>query len=66
MIGILTECQKIKYKNAGYDWYVYYQEWKEEFGTYMTAGFPTTCDALRSHIESIKSRDTVQLNLIPL
>jgi hypothetical protein len=66
MIKPFTECQQRQYKEAGYDWYVSYKEWKEEFGDYIRAGFPTTKDALRFHLDEIKSRDTVQLDLFPL
>lgn len=62
----ISECNRIRYKEAGYDYYVSYKEWKEAYGDYITAGFPTTQDALRQHLESIKSRDTVQLEVISL
>lgn len=63
---MITECNRIRYKNAGYDFYVSYKEWKESYGSYLTAGFPTTKDVLKEHLASIKSRDTVQLEVIPL
>ena len=63
---MLTECQRLRYKAAGYTYYVSYKEWKEAFGDYVIAGFPTTQDALRGYLEAIKSRDTVQLEVIPL
>lgn len=62
----LTECDRLRYKEAGYSHYVSFKEWKETFGDYIIAGFPTTKDALKQHLESIKSRDTVQLEVIPL
>ena len=66
MIKPFTECQRLRYKEAGYTHYVSYKEWKETLGDYMYSGFPTTQDALRQHLNSIKSRDTVQLEVIPL
>lgn len=63
---MLTECQIARYKNAGYTHYIQYKEWKESYGSYMTAGFPTEITALKKHLESIKSRDTVHLEVISL
>ena len=62
----ISECNRIRYKEAGYTHYVLYKEWKEAYGDYITAGFPTTQDALKKHLETIKSRDTVQLEVISL
>jgi hypothetical protein len=64
----INECQRIRYKNAGYDYYVSYKEWKEFYGSgdYLTAGFPTTKDALKKHLEAIKSCNAVQLEVITL
>jgi hypothetical protein len=69
MIKPFTECQQLLYTEAGYTHYVSYKEWKEtlgDLGDYMYAGFPTTQDALAQHLKSIKSRDTVQLEVFPL
>lgn len=63
---MISECNRIRYKEAGYDYYVLYKEWKEEFGDYIRAGFPTTKDALKTHLSEIKSRDTVQLDIYTL
>lgn len=62
----LSECMQIRYKEAGYTHYVLYKEWKDAYGDYITAGFPTTQDALKTHLEAIKSRDTVQLEVLSL
>ena len=64
--AILTECQQLKFKSAGYDFYVSYKEWREDLGIYMSAGFPTTRDALSARLVGIKRRDTVQLEVVEL
>lgn len=64
--AILTECQHVQFKAAGYDYYVSYKEWKEDLGIYLSTGFPTTRDALSAHLVAIKRRDTVELEIIEL
>ena len=64
--AMLTECQYIQFKSAGYDFYVSYKEWKEDLGIYLSAGFPTTRDALSAHLVAIKNRDTVELEITEL
>jgi hypothetical protein len=64
--AMLTECQYTQFKAAGYDFYVSYKERKENLGIYMSAGFPTTRDALSAHLVAIKRRDTVELEIIEL
>lgn len=62
----LTECQCAQFKSAGYDFYVSYKEWKEDLGIYLSAGFPTTRDALSAHLVAIKNRDAVELEITEL
>ena len=62
----LTECQGAQFKSAGYDFYVSYKEWKEDLGIYLSTGFPTTRDALSTHLAAIKNRDTVELEITEL
>lgn len=64
--AMLTECQYTRFKAAGYDFYVSYKEWKEDFGIYLSTGFPTTRDALSAHLAAIKRRDTVELEIAEL
>ena len=64
--AMLTECQHVQFKAAGYDFYVSYKEWKNVFGIYLSTGFPTTRDALSAHLVAIKRRDTVELEIIEL
>ena len=57
----LTECQCAQFESA-----VSYKEWKEDLGIYLSAGFPTTRDALSAHLVAIKNRDTVELEITEL